>query len=95
MARLVLVCPVGVPQHIIQCGNNHQACLQTSKIVLLIFFGIKDYAAKFDVDVHARILMTNPVRANMVDDPSDYKWSSYQINALGKHHRYVLLINYI
>lgn len=26
----------------------------------------------------------NPVRANMVKDPSDYKWSSYQINALGK-----------
>lgn len=26
----------------------------------------------------------NPIRANMVKDPSDYKWSSYQINALGK-----------
>jgi putative transposase len=27
----------------------------------------------------------NPVRAGMVNDPSDYSWSSYQINALGKH----------
>jgi len=26
----------------------------------------------------------NPVRANMVADPADYKWSSYQINALDK-----------
>ena len=26
----------------------------------------------------------NPVRANIVNDPSDYVWSSYQINALGK-----------
>ena len=27
---------------------------------------------------------SNPVRANMVVKPSDYKWSSYQINGLGK-----------
>lgn len=27
----------------------------------------------------------NPVRAGMVDNPADYTWSSYQINALGKH----------
>lgn len=27
----------------------------------------------------------NPVRAQMVSDPANYKWSSYQINALGKH----------
>jgi len=26
----------------------------------------------------------NPVRAGMVRQPSDYSWSSYQINALGK-----------
>jgi putative transposase len=26
----------------------------------------------------------NPVRAGMVGQPSDYAWSSYSINALGK-----------
>ena len=26
MARLVQVSPVGVPQHIVQSGNNHQVC---------------------------------------------------------------------
>jgi len=26
----------------------------------------------------------NPVRVGIVDQPSSYKWSSYQINALGK-----------
>jgi putative transposase len=26
----------------------------------------------------------NPVRAKMVKDPSEYAWSSYQINVLGK-----------
>ncbi|GJL75520.1 MAG: hypothetical protein NMNS02_16260 [Nitrosomonas sp.] len=30
-----------------------------------------------------RYIELNPVRAGMVDDPSDYSWSSYAINALG------------
>jgi len=31
-----------------------------------------------------RYIELNPVRANMVDDPAKYSWSSYQINASGK-----------
>ncbi|MCL1045424.1 transposase [Shewanella electrodiphila] len=31
-----------------------------------------------------RYIELNPVRANMVTDPAEYPWSSYQINALGK-----------
>jgi len=31
-----------------------------------------------------RYIELNPVRANMVAEPSEYKWSSYQINGLGK-----------
>ena len=31
-----------------------------------------------------RYIELNPVRADMVSDPGDYVWSSYQINALGK-----------
>lgn len=30
-----------------------------------------------------RYIELNPVRAGMVEDPADYKWSSYQANALG------------
>jgi len=30
-----------------------------------------------------RYIELNPVRAGMVDDPADYKWSSYQANGLG------------
>ena len=32
-----------------------------------------------------RYIELNPVRANMVIKPEDYKWSSYNINALGLH----------
>ena len=31
-----------------------------------------------------RYLELNPVRAAMVDDPADYRWSSYRANALGQ-----------
>jgi putative transposase len=30
-----------------------------------------------------RYIELNPVRANMVNDPADYAWSSYRVNALG------------
>lgn len=30
-----------------------------------------------------RYIELNPVRANMVDDPANYRWSSYRSNALG------------
>jgi putative transposase len=45
-----------------------------------------------------RYIELNPVRAGMVEDPADYGFSSYQINALGResnlctpHEEYLLL----
>lgn len=32
-----------------------------------------------------RYIERNPVRAGMVDDPADYRWSSYRANAYGAH----------
>ena len=141
--------PIGVPQHIIQRGNNRQACF-TSEPDFIAYTGwLKDYAKKYQVEIHAWVFMTNhvhllctplktdsisqmmqslgrqyvryfnytykrsgtlwegryksclvqtedyliqlyryielnPVRANMVNDPCEYQWSSYQVNALGK-----------
>ena len=40
-------------------------------------------AERYLIEVY-RYIELNPVRANIVQDPSDYAWSSYQINALGK-----------
>ena len=36
-----------------------------------------------------RYIELNPVRANMVDHPSDYPWSSYLYNALGNANEWV------
>ena len=148
MARLARVSPVGVPQHIIQRGNNRQACFAGDEDMKAYLHWLKEWSKKSQVDVHAWVLMTNhvhllctpwkenaisqmmqsigrfyvryfnhtyrrsgtlwegrfksclvqsdryllalyryielnPVRANMVDEPGDYGWSSYAINALG------------
>ncbi|MGR8980508.1 MAG: transposase [Gammaproteobacteria bacterium] len=147
-ARLARVAPVGVPQHIIQRGNNRQACFAGEEDMMAYLNWVKELSKKHQIDVHAWVLMTNhvhllctpwkenavsqmmqsigrlyvryfnhtyqrsgtlwegrfksclvqseryllelyryielnPVRAEMVDDPSDYSWSSYAINALG------------
>ncbi len=149
MARLLRVAPIGVPQHIIQRGNNRQACFAGEEDIKAYLHWLKELSKKYRIDMHAWVLMTNhvhllctpwqenaisqmmqsigrlyvryfnhtylrsggtlwegrfksclvqsdryllelyryielnPVRANMVDEPSDYSWSSYAINALG------------
>ena len=148
MPRLNRLCPVGIPQHIIQRGNNRQVCFTTEEDLAVYANWLHDYATKFEVDIHAWVFMTNhvhllvtpkkenatskmmqslgryyvryynktyrrsgtlwegrfksclvesadyllkcyqyielnPVRAGIVDDPSEYHWSSYQCNGLG------------
>lgn len=150
MARLARVELPNIPQHIIQRGNNRQACFASEQDFTAYLHWLKDYSIEAGVEVHAWILMTNhvhllctptkpkaisrlmqnlgrryvqyfnytygrsgtlwegrfkscvvqddfnllnvyryielnPVRALMVAEPAHYPWSSYQVNALGKH----------
>lgn len=149
MAKLARVSPLGVTQHIIQRGNNRHACFAREQDFSAYISWLKEYSKKYEVDIHAWVLMTNhvhilctpqcangvsnmmqsigrqyvryfnytykrsgtlwegryksclveaenyllhlyryielnPVRAGMVHTPSAYKWSSYQINGMGK-----------
>ncbi|WP_438864314.1 transposase [Neptunicella sp.] len=149
MARLPRVNPIEVVQHVIQRGNNRQICFASEQDFAGYVNWLKDYSKKYQVDIHAWVLMTNhvhllctphnessigkmmqslgrqyvryfnyqykrtgtlwegryksclveaedylmhlyryielnPVRAGMVNDPAEYKWSSYQINGMGK-----------
>ena len=133
----------------IQRGNNRQVCFADEQDFAAYAGWLKGYSKKYQVDIHAWVLMTNhvhllctprgqnavshmmqslgrhyvryfnfsykrtgtlwegrfksclvqeetyliqlyryielnPVRAGMVEQPSDYVWSSYPINALGK-----------
>jgi putative transposase len=149
MARLPRACPVDIPQHVIQRGNNRQVCFASEQDFVAYAHWLLEYSVKYNVEIHAWVMMTNhvhllctprtanavsemmqavgrnyvryfnfsykrsgtlwegrfksclvqeegyllqlyryielnPVRAGMVEQPSDYVWSSYQINALGK-----------
>ncbi|QBF83808.1 transposase [Shewanella maritima] len=150
MPRTLRFTPNDIPVHIIQRGNNRQACFFDEQDYIAYSHWLKQYAHEYKVDIHAWVFMTNhvhllctprqtngislmmqalgrqyvryinktysrsgtlwegrfksslvqteayllqvyryielnPVRAGMVSSPDDYKWSSYQINAKGKH----------
>ena len=153
MARLPRLCLPGIPQHIIQRGNNRQVCFGSEDDFSAYAHWLAEYGEKFKVSIHAWVFMTNhvhllvtpetndgisklmqtlgryyvryfnytyrrtgtlwegrykscvvdeenyllichryielnPVRAGMVEDPGDYRWSSYQANGLGKATKY-------
>jgi len=148
MPRLPRPSPVGIPQHLIQRGNNRQVCFSTEEDMAVYAHWLHVYATKYVVHIHAWVFMTNhvhllvtpwqangvsrmmqslgryyvryynqtyrrsgtlwegrfksclvestgyllqcyryielnPVRAGMVEDPSDYLWSSYRCNGHG------------
>ena len=163
MARLPRISPAEIAVHVIQRGNNRQACFVSDEDHGAYAYWLKEYSQKYRVEIHAWVMMTNhvhllctprqeggisqmmqslgrryvqyfnfeyrrsgtlwegrfksclvqaeryllelykyielnPVRAGMVTDPGEYRWSSYQINALGKgselcipHQEYLLL----
>lgn len=149
MPRRARVRHAGVPQHVIQRGNNHAACFLSDKDRMFYLNALRDGAERYGCDIHAYVLMTNhvhllltpqadeslslmmrylgsryvhyvnhlyrrsgtlwegryksclidsegylltcyryielnPVRAGLVDNASDYKWSSYRAHALGQ-----------
>jgi len=154
MPRLLRLSPVGIPQHIIQRGNNRQACFNTDEDMAAYANWLHEYATRYEVHLHAWVFMTNhahllatprqengvsrmmqslgryyvryynktyrrsgtlwegrfkscvvestdyllqcyryielnPVRAAMVEGPSDYPWSSYHCNGRGIHSKLI------
>ena len=149
MSRLPRLYLPGCAQHIIQRGNNREACFYDEADYKAYLAFLKDAAVKYKVAIHAFVLMTNhvhllvtpadeqgvrrliqaqgrkyvqyfnhtynhtgtlwegrykstlvdsdsylltvhryiemnPVRAEMVSHASEYPWSSYRYNAMGK-----------
>ena len=149
MARLPRFTIPGIPQHIIQRGNNREPCFYAEEDYIRYRDNLLEAANKNQAIIHAYVFMTNhvhllvtpqhehsithmmqdlgrkyvryinhtynrsgtlregrfkaslvdsdaylltcmryielnPVRANMVKHPSEYRWSSYACNAMGK-----------
>ncbi len=144
----------GVPQHVIQRGNNRQVTFFDESDYSRYLEDLQEATEQWDCDVHAYVLMTNhvhllmtpnqeegiakvmqsvgrkyvryingvyrrsgtlwegrykssviqsdrylltcyryiemnPIRAGMVENPGDYRWSSYRFNAHGQPDRLV------
>jgi putative transposase len=61
MARLPRICPAGIPQHIIQRGNNRQVCFGGEEDFAAYAHWLHDCSRKCRVSIHAWAFMTNHV----------------------------------
>ena len=90
MARLPRFCPSGLPQHIIQRGNNRSICFADNQDFAAYAHWLYEYAIKFKVDIHAWVFMTNHI--HLLATPSTDDGISLMMQALGR--RYVQYFNF-
>ncbi len=89
MPRLPRLNPVGIPQHIIQRGNNRQACFFNDEDIASYAHWLIEYSEKYGVDIHAWVFMTNHV--HLLVTPRKENAVSKMMQSLGRY--YVLYIN--
>ncbi len=58
MARLPRISLPGIPLHLIQRGNNHQACFGSDEDFAAYARWLGECAEKFSVAIHAWVFMT-------------------------------------
>jgi putative transposase len=90
MARLPRLYLPGCAQHVIQRGNSREACFYAEADYKAYLACLKDAAAKYQVAIHAFVLMTNHV--HLLLTPSDEQSVSRMMQAQGR--KYVQYFNY-
>lgn len=90
MARLPRLYLPGCAQHVIQRGNNREACFYDEADYKAYSSFLKDAAGKYQVAIHAFVLMTNHV--HLLVTPGDKKGVSRMMQAQGR--KYVQYFNY-
>ncbi|WP_260295997.1 transposase, partial [Sedimenticola hydrogenitrophicus] len=84
MARLPRIRLPGIPQHVIQRGNNRQACFGSDEDFAAYAHWLEEYARQFDVAIHAWVFMTNHV--HLLVTPATGDGVSYLMQALGRRY---------
>ncbi len=79
----------GMPCHVIQRGNNREACFFTEQDYLFYLDCLDDACHRYKVALHAYVLMTNHVHFLMT--PSDIEGVSRVMQSLGR--KYVQYVN--
>lgn len=88
MARLARLNLSGIPQHIVQRGNNRQVCFFTEQDFTVYLSKLKEYSQKYHVAVHSYILMTNHV--HILATPREADGISRLVQSLGRYYvRYI------
>lgn len=82
MARLARVHLAGFPEHIIQRGNNRQLCFANEEYFVTYIHWLKEYSDKFQVHIHAWVLMTNHV--HLLCTATDNTGISLMIQSVGR-----------
>jgi len=90
MARLPRISPTGIPVHLIQRGNNRQACFISEEDHGAYAGWLKEYAQKYRVEIHAWVMMTNHV--HLLCTPRQEGGVSQLMQSLGR--RYVQYFNF-
>ena len=90
MARLKRTSPVGVPVHILLKSNNLQKCFNASVDYAAFLWWLREYSEKYNVDVHAWVLLENQV--HLLSTPNVEGAISNMIQAVGR--QYVRFFNY-
>ncbi len=90
MARLPRLSLASIPQHVIQLGNNRQACFYADEDYRFYLECLGESARKYRVSVHAYVLMTHHVPYG--DDATSAAGTRRVLQTLGR--RYVRYINH-
>ena len=89
MPRRTRLCPPGIPQHIIQRGNNRQACFVAPEDYAAYAHWLREHAGELGVQIHAWVFMTNHV--HLLLTPADEAGIPALMQTLGR--RYVRYFN--
>ena len=88
MARLPRLNLPGIPQHVIQRGNNKQVSFFSDTDYTVYLDKLKLYSEEYSVAVHSYVLMTNHVHLLMT--PETEKGVSQLMQSLGRYYvRYI------
>ena len=83
---------VGIPQHVIQRGNNREPCFYSEQDYQRYLKDLSDSAKKHDCRIHAYVLMTNHV--HLLVTPMVEHGISNMMQALGRRYVYYINKNY-
>lgn len=84
MSRTSRICPVGIPQHIIQRGNNRQVCFACDEDFSAYAQWLHEAAQRYSVQLHAWVFMSNHV--HLLVTPRQEGAISAMMQYLGRHY---------